>query len=819
MNIEHRNRFGVPITAARMASYSFGRLLESYSYHGDGSLYQRLDPLGRATTYTDYWRGIAREVTHRDGQRESASVNNLGLLSSYTNQARTTTSYGYDSMGRLASVNYPAESTGGYHPTILSYAQVNTAEYGIPAGHWRQTVSMGNARTVRYYDALWRVGLTHRYDTTDQAGTSSLIENRYDVEGRKIFQSYPQRSLASLGGGAPGKTWWFDVLGRQVAERQDSELGPLDTVTEYLGGFQRRVTNPRGHATTFVFQAFDTPSESAINVIWAPEGVTLGILRDAFGKPLSITRSGSYAGSPVSATRQYAYDIYQRLCKTVEPETGATVQGYDDAGNVWWRASGQPSTSSCDQGSVPPAQMVSHGYDSEDRLTSTSYGDGSLGITRSYTADGLPQTTGSGGTLWALSYNNRRLMTSEAINLASGLYTFSYGIDSHGHTASMLYPGGMQLDYGPNALGQPTQVSGFAGGIRHHPDGQVAGYSAANGVAHGVIQNLRGLPAWWQHTGVVNDSYSYDANGNATAITDQHEGVSSRAMGYDGLDRLTAANGIWGTGSFGYDALDNIRSSTLGSRTLSHNVDPATNRLTSLSGSQSLGLAYDANGNITQRGSQGFGFDIGNRMRYASGKASYTYDGLGRRAWVAFSDGSAKLQMYGQDGRLLLSWQTGKGFTRHVYLGSKVIAESNDISGARWLHTDALGSPVATTGPSGALLSRTRYEPYGATASGTNPDGIGFTGHVNDSDTGLVYMQQRYYDPIAGRFLSVDPVTTSFSNASHFNRYNYANNNPYRFVDPDGRSPCTGSRIASSCAPGATKRSWVPGDGSLSDIT
>jgi uncharacterized protein RhaS with RHS repeats len=50
-------------------------------------------------------------------------------------------------------------------------------------------------------------------------------------------------------------------------------------------------------------------------------------------------------------------------------------------------------------------------------------------------------------------------------------------------------------------------------------------------------------------------------------------------------------------------------------------------------------------------------------------------------------------------------------------------------------------------------------------------------------------MQQRYYDPIAGRFLSVDPVTTDAKTGSHFNRYVYADNNPYRFKDPDGRSP------------------------------
>lgn len=50
-------------------------------------------------------------------------------------------------------------------------------------------------------------------------------------------------------------------------------------------------------------------------------------------------------------------------------------------------------------------------------------------------------------------------------------------------------------------------------------------------------------------------------------------------------------------------------------------------------------------------------------------------------------------------------------------------------------------------------------------------------------------MQQRYYDPIIGRFYSNDPVGFTASNPMMFNRYAYANNNPYKYRDPDGRSP------------------------------
>ncbi len=52
-------------------------------------------------------------------------------------------------------------------------------------------------------------------------------------------------------------------------------------------------------------------------------------------------------------------------------------------------------------------------------------------------------------------------------------------------------------------------------------------------------------------------------------------------------------------------------------------------------------------------------------------------------------------------------------------------------------------------------------------------------------------MQARYYDPVIGRFYSNDPVGTlgHDSVTNGFNRYAYANNNPYKYVDPDGKLP------------------------------
>lgn len=107
-----------------------------------------------------------------------------------------------------------------------------------------------------------------------------------------------------------------------------------------------------------------------------------------------------------------------------------------------------------------------------------------------------------------------------------------------------------------------------------------------------------------------------------------------------------------------------------------------------------------------------------------------------------------------------------------------------------YVHTDALGSPVVLTDANRNVVERREYEPYGRQLTPAPQDGPGYTGHVYDAATGMVYMQQRYYDPWVGRFLSVDPVTFyGVGDMRLFSRYAYAVNNPNKFIDLDGRAP------------------------------
>jgi RHS repeat-associated protein len=770
--------------------YRHGKLMHTNAFYANGLLLSRADGEGKKTTFASYMRGIPQLVTYHDANTESAVVNNIGLITSYTNEAKTTTGYGYDSMGRLSSITPPAGDPGGAFATTRSFVPVAAAEYGLPAGHWRQTITTGNAVTVNYFDAFWQPLLTRTYDSANEANTRRMTLRRFDPDGRQTFESYRYRSIDSIAYAANGHTTTYDTIGRLSTEVQDSELGDLTTRTEYLTGFQRRVTDPRNIPTVTSFQAFDTPSDEAPTLI-NRSGVTVGIARNVFGAPRSITRSGTYNGVSQSISRSYVYDTYQRLCKSIEGESGSTVQDYDLANNVSWRAVGLslPSTTSCDTASAPAERKIVYDYDARNRLATTTYGDASPGITRTYTPDGLPLTIAVGGwkpSTWTLGYNNRRLLTGESLAINGATYNFSWGVNAYGKVSSLTYPDGLLVNYVPNALGEPTQMSGFASGITYHASGPAGAYTLANGIAVSRTLNTRQLPLKLTHTGIAVEQYGYDGNANLTAIDDQLPATNDRTLGYDNLERMTSASGPWGTGTFVYDAVDNLRTTTVGSR--STVASYVGNRLTSLSTNNvASSYTYDLNGNLTGKGSQGFTFDIGNRLASATGKATYAYDGLGRRTWIAYNSGGSKLQIYSQSGQLLYSQRGGEAAVRNVYLGDKLIAESWASGGTVFTHTDVLGSPIARTNASGVLLSRTTHEPYGATASGTEPIAIGFTGHVHDADTALVYMQQRYYDPIAGRFLSVDPVTTNAKTGEHFNRYAYANNSPYKYIDPDGQ--------------------------------
>ncbi|HXF90866.1 MAG TPA: RHS repeat-associated core domain-containing protein [Candidatus Nitrosotenuis sp.] len=141
-----------------------------------------------------------------------------------------------------------------------------------------------------------------------------------------------------------------------------------------------------------------------------------------------------------------------------------------------------------------------------------------------------------------------------------------------------------------------------------------------------------------------------------------------------------------------------------------------------------------------------------------------------------------------------------------------------------YLTTDHLGSPRVITDQSGAVVSRKDFvayrdeivTPQRTAGLGYQPTNIreDYTGYQRDEESGLEFAEARYYNPLHGRFTSVDPMTASATsrNPQMFNRYVYAVNSLYKFTDPLWLIPSTTGACGSWC-PGGDSGSFGAGGG------
>jgi RHS repeat-associated protein len=118
--------------------------------------------------------------------------------------------------------------------------------------------------------------------------------------------------------------------------------------------------------------------------------------------------------------------------------------------------------------------------------------------------------------------------------------------------------------------------------------------------------------------------------------------------------------------------------------------------------------------------------------------------------------------------------------------GSIPIEQINNTTGTIfYLHHDQQGSTRLLTSSTGAIEADTTYDAYGnpTATKGTTTTPLGYDAQYTNTDTGLIYMRARTYDPATAQFLSVDPAVVDTRAP-----YNYANDNPLNWSDPTGLS-------------------------------
>ena len=811
---------------------AYGRWVKRFTrYSSEGNLEQEEYNVARTvgagnrfTQYSNYKRGIAQTVTvpapsGSGTMSKSRVVDNNGWITRETDFNGVSTHYQYDSLGRIKSVDYAKDPTGNidWQDELYSWSedsdgrQTRTLKRCVLDITGSSCQSGAAFTQTESYDGLLRLAKRSQND----GSTTRHQYFKYDKDHRQTFASHWSSSNA---GESKGTARTFDGLGR-LQTLATSGLGTI--AYEYQAGNKIKVTDGEGNVTVTSYLAYGAPSYEQAIRIFAPENVTTAINRDILGLITSINQFGYQKDGVTLATQTETrlYDSYKQLCLVKRDDVGNTAYQKNALGETNWMAQGVSNTA-CTT-SKPATAAVSYTLDNLGNVKAINYPD-SASADVSYERDnnGNVLKLTAGTVSHSYGYNNQNLLTSESLSIGSEKnLALAYGYTAMMHRNDITYPDGTRVYSKPNAFGWPSEIKAyngntlvetFAGDVSHYLTGQLTGFTYGNGISHETsLHPLSLLPSRLLDvkggSTVMDLGYSYDGNANITAITDgQNLAYSLSKLTYDGLNRLVSTTGGSGIGSsaISYDSLGNITAYSSKNSALSYSYDYSKNRLTSVSGSGSQAksygsFTYDSRGNITHNSHRALAFNRANQL-YQSGSNTYLYDGFNRRVKQTDAKGTS-YSLYGQDGTLLYRETdvvSGKGNgINYIYLGKKLIAKTVEKT------------PEAN--------SRQHYKPFGSTIE-TPKDGVGYTGHKFDTDLGLNYMQARYYDPVIGRFYSNDPI--GFRDIYSFNRYAYANNNPYRYTDPTGQSsvefkPIPGVTIAQNREAHGAAASFTPGAG------
>ncbi|MFM9988352.1 RHS repeat-associated core domain-containing protein [Flavobacterium sp.] len=200
-------------------------------------------------------------------------------------------------------------------------------------------------------------------------------------------------------------------------------------------------------------------------------------------------------------------------------------------------------------------------------------------------------------------------------------------------------------------------------------------------------------------------------------------------------------------------------------------------------------------------------------------KLSFEYNAMQQRSAMYYgSTNTDKIlrpyrKYYSADGSMEIKYTLAGSIVEFVtYIGGDAYSApllvkkiDNAAYNNYYLHRDYLGSIVAITNDTGAIVEKRHFDAWGniikvQDGSGNNLTKLtfsdrGYTGHEHLQSVGLIHMNGRLYDPKLHRFLQPDNYVQDPYNTQNYNRYGYVLNNPLKRTDPSGEEYGVGVAI------------------------
>ncbi len=185
--------------------------------------------------------------------------------------------------------------------------------------------------------------------------------------------------------------------------------------------------------------------------------------------------------------------------------------------------------------------------------------------------------------------------------------------------------------------------------------------------------------------------------------------------------------------------------------------------------------------------------------------ALYQYDGWNQLVAVTAGDKAEKYQYNGEGYRVVKN-DNGQ-ITNYLYEYDKVILETNSAGAQTACNLYGINLISRTAGSNnlyymynghadvtalidntGAVQASYYYDAFGniLDQTGSVNNNITYAGYQYDSETGLYYLNARYYDSKIARFLSEDTYRGSVADPLSLNLYMYCHNEPIMYWDPSG---------------------------------
>ncbi|WP_056470077.1 RHS repeat-associated core domain-containing protein [Bacillus sp. FJAT-25509] len=575
----------------------------------------------------------------------------------------------------------------------------------------------------------------------------------------------------------------YDGDGNYVIETED-ELGNVSKTTYDINGNKKSETDANEEIQTYEYNAANQLMKLSL-----ANHTKLSYLYDFNG---NMTSKKIESDLGVIQPFTYKYDENGSLIETVGPLNDKTTKEYDPNGN---------NTKTI----LPNGNTITSEYDGTDRVKSIAYNEEIYyGFTYDKNGNELTVDYPKEARKKEKTYDSSNRVTKQEDRGATQEWKYASTSDKLNELIVKDISLIQNLKYQYNENDQNTVVNDGEHSYRFDYDerGNVKTFTTGNGSGSSFKYDDRGLVQQvvvGNKDGniILDETYSYDKNGNRTSIKfPDGKNISYEYGKLDQLEKETLKDGT--ILAYSYDGFGNRTSVKETKNGSTQTTDSQYNLANQLIKFGSETIKYDLNGNRTEDDIYIYKWNAKDQLESITKKgesspiASYKYDEDGRRIQKNvgttitnyFYDGDSLNVLYETNGQN----QVTKSF---IYSESGQLLAMKKGTEKYFYHYNAHGDVIALTDKDRQVVASYEYDAWGKplktvedTVVKDNP--YRYAGYQYDAETGYYYLIARYYNPTHGVFLSLDPDPGDEDDILTQNGYTYVGNNPTMKVDPDG---------------------------------